>query len=116
MVQSLDFLSVLALPSWEGVLTGKPPGCDVMGTLPSVAVTVTVHREGQGRDGFGASRSILQLRCSAQKEERPGVRPGSGPGSAAPTVGPKVPSLPCVSGSCLSSLVPSCSQACSDIR
>ena len=53
MAQSLGFLSVLALPSREKSLEGSPPGCDVMGTVPSVAGMVTLYREGQAEQGLG---------------------------------------------------------------
>lgn len=52
-------------------LTGKPPGRDVMGPVPSVSVTVTLYREGQA--GQGSGHPVLPLSSgSAQRREQGG--------------------------------------------
>lgn len=55
----------------EEGLTGKPPGRDVMGSVPSVLVTVMLYRE--GRVGQWSGHPVFPLSSgSAQRREQDG--------------------------------------------
>ena len=93
MAQSLGFLSVLALPSREKSLEGSPPGCDVMGTVPSVAVTVTLYRDKQGKHEIGTPRSFPSAQTWLRRGNKGWSQTGSRSRLCCSSVGLRIHSL-----------------------